>query len=120
MRKLGIALLGAGLVLAGLLFWLSANHVAHSYQFHACNCDQQIASAVYFALNQVDCDGNYETGAACQDDLNLVTVAPRVSAFHLSDGETRVDVAVAMKGGSINYFSVWFDKAGVLSNAKAD
>jgi hypothetical protein len=81
-----------------------------------CNCDQQIAGAVWFALNQVDCDGSNEQDAPCQDELDQVNVAPLVTATRVKSGWVSVYVRVSGKFGEHD-FTVTFDKQGILAGA---
>jgi hypothetical protein len=110
MGLLGVAAASLGLALVS----------ARAPSPHRCpTCSQDVAAAVWFALNQVDCDGNAEQDAECQDELEYVSVAPRVNVAHTVDGGVRVEVAVALKSIGEAHFRCIFDRDGTLMRAEA-
>lgn len=103
-----VALVG---LLMSLSFWYPAST--------SLDRPQDVASATYWILTQLDCDTPYDNGANCTDELNNVNESPRLVKISEGDGIITVTEAVSGANGLAPFtYSVRFNNQGVLLNGK--
>ena len=92
----------AGLLALSLLA-VGATYVARGSTPADCpgECQRAVASAVYYALMQLDCDeADYGISGNCNDELENVNKAPTPTRVTHTGVNWVVDLDVALKGGA--------------------
>jgi hypothetical protein len=82
----------------------------------AAGCTQEVAKAVYYAFDELDCDGQLDVSqkvdSFCTDELQNVNRAPAVDAITAGKLGPTVHLTVFEASGLTQHVAVRFDGAG--------
>lgn len=86
-------------------------------------CQQDIASATYFGLMELDCDNQWDSppsygGNACSDELGNVNRLPRVDGVGPFKTGLKVQMTFFLNGSGSFPFGVWFWPTGEIRGFK--
>jgi len=97
---------------------LSDGHAGAASPCGAGGCAQVVAKAVYYAFDELDCDGQVDVSPSfqqpCTDELQNVNRAPAVDGITAGRRGPTVHLTVFEASGLTQQVSVRFDAAGDL------
>ncbi len=85
-------------------------------------CPQDVAKAVWFAFNMLDCDSNSDPGAVCQEDLADVNRAPGLTRLSV---DSKGGVTVGLDVFRVSSMQPWhvtvrLSPGGQVVSARSD